>query len=167
MVSLGVPWGVLGILGYSWREPWDGLGDAMGVLGGPSGHFWESLRVPWGQLGSACRAVAVLIIVEKQFVCYCISSYAAPGRHLSVSGLFFGVVGCSLAVIGRSSGVLGRSFEVPCVSLRAWVVALDVLGGPTEIPRSPHGPSGSSKLLTTAPDLAIIAFSHDVSSSDF
>ena len=39
LVSLGVPWGVLGVLGYPWRAPRDVLGGAMGVLGGPLGHL--------------------------------------------------------------------------------------------------------------------------------
>ena len=35
------------------------------------------------------------------------------------------------------------------------------------VPRGPQGPSGSSGFSTTGPDLAIIAFSHDLSSLDF
>ena len=60
------------------------------------------------------------------------------------------------ALLGGPLGILdglGRRFGRP--------------GGPLEIPRSPQGPSGSSKLPTTAPDLAIIAFSHDLSPLDF
>ena len=40
----------------------------MGVLGGPLGHLWESFRVPWGHSGSACGALVVLKIIEKQLV---------------------------------------------------------------------------------------------------
>ena len=53
LVSLGVPWGVLGVLGYPWRAPRDVLGGAMGVLGAPLGHLWECLRVPRDIFGSA------------------------------------------------------------------------------------------------------------------
>ena len=168
LVSLGVPWGVLGVLGYPWRAPRDVLGGAMGVLGGPLGHLWESLRVPWGHLGSACGALAVLKIIEKPvlFLCY-FQVWGTLGRHLSVSGLFFGVVGCSLGVIGRSSGVLGRSLGVPWASLRALGVALGVLGFSWRVPTGSQGPSGSSGFSTGAPDLASIASSHDVSSIDF
>ena len=35
------------------------------------------------------------------------------------------------------------------------------------VPRGPQGPLGSSSFPTTGPDLAIIAFSHDLSSLDF
>ena len=49
----GVPWDVLGVLGYPWRGPWDVLGGAMGVLGAPLGHLWECLRVPRDIFGSA------------------------------------------------------------------------------------------------------------------
>ena len=38
----------------------------MGVLGEALGHLWESLRLLWGHLGSACEALEVWKIIEKQ-----------------------------------------------------------------------------------------------------
>ena len=52
----------------------------MGVLGGPLGHLWESLRVPWGHLGSACGALAVLKIIEKPLVFIVFSVIGRTGR---------------------------------------------------------------------------------------
>ena len=107
----------------------------MGVLGEPLGHFWESLRVHWGHLGSACGALAVLKIIEKQ-VCFIVfPAMEDPWATLERLWFVLWVVWCSLEVIGHSSGVLGYSRGVPWGSLRALVVALGILGGPLEGPK--------------------------------
>ena len=98
--------------GRPWRRhgsPWGPLGTSLGVLKGPSGHLWECLRVPRGHLGSACGALPALKIIENLMFLLHFQLWGTLVRHLSVSGLLFGVVGCSLAVIGHSSTVLGHS----------------------------------------------------------
>jgi len=54
----------------------------MGVLGAPLGHLWECLRVPWGHLGSACGALPVLKIIEKQNVFVAFPAMGEPWATL-------------------------------------------------------------------------------------
>ena len=132
----------------------------MGVLGGPLGYFWESLRVPWGHFGSARGALAVLEIIEKPLICIIFPGVGDPWPTLG--RLWFVLWGRWVLF-----GVLGRSLGVPRASLRALGIALGSLGVPWRVPRRSLGPSRSSGFSSTASDLAIIAFSHDLSALVF
>ena len=103
----------------------------MGVLGGPLGHLWESLRVPWGHLGSACGALAVLKIIEKQLVFIAFPVMGDPwatlerlwfvlwGRWVLFGG-HWALLRSPRALLGGPLGILeglGRRFGGPWGSL--------------------------------------------------
>ena len=145
--------------GRLWRRhgsPWGPLGSSLGVLKGPSGHLWECSRVPRGHLGSACGALPALKIIEKPLVFIVFPAMGDPCATLE--RLWFVLWGRLVPFGGH------------------WVLLTSprvLLGGPLgvlvpwRVPRGPQGPLGSSRFPSSAPDLAIIAFSHDLSSLHF
>jgi len=100
----------------------------MGVLGGPLGHLWESLRVPWGHLGSACGALAVLKIIEKPLVFSAMGDpwvtlerlwFVLWGRWVLFGG-HWALLRSPRALLGGPLGILeglGRRFGGPWGSL--------------------------------------------------